>query len=71
MTANIVKAIINLLISFFKGDYSWVAFAAKLAIWPIKVLSPVAKTIPFPVPYLFSVEKNAIFLVSSGLSFVH
>lgn len=30
-----------------------------------------AKTIPFPVPYLFKVEKNAIFFVSRGLSFVH
>ncbi len=46
------------------------ALAAKLAICPIKVLSPVAKTTPFPVPYLFKVEKKAIFLVSKGLSSV-
>ena len=39
------------------------AFAAKFAIWPIKVSSPVNITIPFPVPYLFNVEKNAIFFV--------
>jgi len=37
----------------------------------MNVLSPVAKTTPFPVPYLFSVEKKAMFLVSKGLSFVH
>jgi len=37
----------------------------------MKVLSPVATTIPFPVPYLFRVEKNTIFLVSRGLSLVH
>ena len=48
------------------------ALAARDAIWPINVLSPVNKTIPFPDPYLFKVEKNAIFLDSSGLSlFVH
>ena len=37
----------------------------------MKVLSPVAKTIPVPVPSLFNVEKKAMFLVSRGLSFVH
>ena len=47
------------------------AFAARLAIWPMKVASPVAITTPTPVPYLFSVEKKAIFLVSKGLSLVH
>ncbi len=46
------------------------ALAAKLAIWPIKVLSPVAKTTPLPVPSLFKVEKNAMFLVYKGLSSV-
>ncbi len=70
-TAKIVKRMINLLIYFFNGDSSVLALAAKLAIWPIKVLSPVAKTTPFPVPYLFKVEKKAMFLVSKGLSFVH
>ena len=33
----------------------------------MKVLSPVAKTTPFPVPSLFKVEKNAMFLVYKGL----
>jgi len=37
----------------------------------MKVRSPVANTIPLPVPYLFKVEKNAIFFVYNGLSFVH
>jgi hypothetical protein len=37
----------------------------------MKVLSPVAKTTPFPVPSLFKVEKKAIFFVYNGLSFVH
>lgn len=54
----------------FNGDYSELALAAKLAIWPIKVLSPVAKITPFPVPSLFKVEKKAIFFVYKGLSFV-
>lgn len=71
ITANTVNLIMNLLIYFFNGASSDLAFAAKLAIWPINVLSPVAKTIPLPVPYLFKVEKKAMFLVSSGLSFVH
>ena len=42
-----------------------------MAICPIKVESPVAKTMPFPVPSLFKVEKNAIFFVYSGLSSLH
>lgn len=46
------------------------ALAAKLAICPMKVRSPVAKTTPLPVPSLLRVEKKAIFLVSSGLSLV-
>lgn len=69
--ANNIKAMINLLISFFSGDYSSEALAAKLAICPIKVLSPVAKTTPFPPPSLLRVEKNAIFFVYKGLSSVH
>jgi hypothetical protein len=36
----------------------------------MKVLSPVAKTTPFPDPSLLRVEKKAIFLVSRGLSSV-
>lgn len=47
------------------------AVAAKLAIWPMNVLSPVAKTTPFPVPYLLRVEKKAMFFDSRGLSLVH
>ena len=66
-TAKIVNLIINLLIYCFNGDSSVLAFAAKFAIWPMKVLSPVAKTTPFPVPSLFKVEKNAMFLVYKGL----
>lgn len=71
LTAKIVSLIMNLLIYFFNGDYSVLAIEAKLAIWPMKVLSPVAKTTPFPVPYLLRVEKKAIFLDSRGLSLVH
>jgi hypothetical protein len=37
----------------------------------MNVLSPVAKTTPFPVPSLLRVEKKAIFLVYKGLSLVH
>jgi hypothetical protein len=33
----------------------------------MKVASPVANTNPFPEPYLFKVEKNAMFLVYKGL----
>ncbi len=55
----------------FKGGYYYPALAAKFAIWPIKVLSPVDITTPFPVPYLFKVEKKAMFFVYNGLSLVH
>lgn len=58
---------INLLIYCFRGDSYELALAAKLAIWPMKVASPVANTNPFPEPSLFKVEKNAMFLVSKGL----
>ena len=71
VTAKTVKRIINLDIYCFKGDYSLLALAAKLAIWPINDRSPVAKTTPFPEPSLLRVEKNAIFLLYKGLSFVH
>ena len=71
ITANTVRRIMNLFISLFNGESYVLALAAKLAIWPMNVLSPVAKTTPFPVPSLFNVEKNAIFFVSKGLSFVH
>ncbi len=63
---------INLFIYFAKGESSVSALAAKFAIWPIKVSSPVNITIPFPVPYLFNVEKNAMFFVYNGFYlFVH
>lgn len=70
---NIVSRMINLLIYCWRGVnyYCYPAVAAKLAICPIKVLSPVANTIPLPVPSLLRVEKNAIFFVSRGLSSVH
>ena len=70
---KMVSLMMNLLIYCWRGvssSYS-PALAAKLAIWPMKVRSPVAKTMPFPVPSLFKVEKNAMFLVSKGLSLVH
>lgn len=57
-------------IYLFNGDYYVLALAAKFAIWPMNVLSPVANTTPLPVPYLFNVEKNAMFLVYNGLSSV-
>lgn len=68
-----VSLTIKRLISAWRGvNYScYPAEAARLAICPMKVLSPVAKTSPRPVPSLFRVEKNAIFLVSRGLSLVH
>lgn len=70
-TAKIVSRMINLLISCLRGASSVSAVAARLAIWPIKVRSPVEKTTPFPVPSLFKVEKKAIFLVYKGLSSVN
>lgn len=42
---------------------------ARCAILPITVRSPVAMTTPLAVPSTAFVEKKAIFLVSSGLSF--
>jgi hypothetical protein len=65
-TAKIVNLTMNLLIYCLSGGYSVEALAAKFAICPMKVLSPVANTIPLPVPYLFKVEKKATFFVSSG-----
>jgi hypothetical protein len=50
------------------GDYSALAWDANVAICPINVLSPVNITTPFPEPYLFKVEKKAIFLLYNGLS---
>ena len=70
---KMVSRMMKRLISCWRGVcYSCSpAVAAKLAICPMKVLSPVAKTIPLPVPSLLRVEKNATFLVSSGLLSVH
>jgi len=70
---KMVSRTMNLLIYFCRGvspSYE-AAEEARLAICPMKVRSPVAKTTPFPVPSLLRVEKYAIFLVSRGLSFVH
>lgn len=70
--AKIVIPTINLLIYFERGDSPFLALAAKVAICPINVLSPVYNTSPKPLPSPTSVEKKAIFFVSSGLSlFVH
>ncbi len=66
--ANMVIPKINLEIYFDSGDSYPLAFAARLAMRPIKVLSPVNSTIPLPDPSLHSVEKKAIFFVSSGFS---
>ena len=62
---NIVSRIMKRLIYCCRGVcYSCSpAVAAKLAICPMKVLSPVAKTTPLPVPSLLRVEKKAMFLV--------
>lgn len=70
---KIVRRIIKRLIYYWRGVSSscYPADAARLAICPMKVRSPVAKTIPFPVPSLLRVEKKAMFFVSRGLSFVH
>jgi hypothetical protein len=71
VTAKTVSKIVNRSIYFLSGESYVYAFDAKFAIWPINVLSPVAKTTPLPVPYLLRVEKNAMFFVYNGLSFVH
>ena len=64
--------LINILISFLKGDSPELELAANPAIWPITVFSPVYTTTPLPVPSLQNVPKNAKFLVSNGFSaFVH
>lgn len=58
----IVSLTTNLVIYRLNPDYYVPALAAKLAICPINVLSPAAKTMPLPVPYLFKVEKMQYFL---------
>lgn len=62
---NIVKRTMKRFIYFCNGVYSWRSFAlaAKFAICPMNVLSPVPNTTPIPVPSLTNVEKKAIFLV--------
>ena len=64
MAINLIKW----LISCLNGDSSESDDAAKPAIYPMTVLSPVNMTTPFPVPSLFNVPKKARFLVSRGLS---
>jgi hypothetical protein len=61
MTAHAVKYDTKRLIYLFKGVSSFWEKAVKLAICPIKVLSPVANTTPLPTPYLFNVEKKTMF----------
>ena len=70
---KMVKRTMNLLISFWRGVISCnsLALAAKLAICPMNVRSPVPKTTPIPVPSLAKVEKKAMFFVSKGSSSVH
>jgi hypothetical protein len=70
--AKIVIAKMNRPIYLERGDYSLPALAARFAIRPMKVLSPVKRTMPRPDPSAHVVEKKAMFLDSKGLSlFVH
>ncbi len=57
---------INLSSSILKGVFVPDAVAARLAIWPITVLSPVLITIPLPEPSLQIVPKKARLSVSSA-----
>jgi len=72
ITEKMPSLMMNRLISFCRGvsSSSSPADIARLAICPMKVASPVAKTIPLPLPYLLRVEKKAIFFVYRGLSLV-
>ena len=69
--AKMVSRTINLVIYCFRGASSVLDVAARLAICPMKLRSPVAITTPFPEPSLLSVPKNPRFLVSRGLTLVH
>lgn len=60
--------LINLSNSFLIGVSPASAVSAKFAIYPIIVLSPMLKTIPFPFPLLQRVPKNATFFVSKIFS---
>ncbi len=66
-TAIIPNLDTNLSIYFANGVYYYYDIEANPAICPIKVLSPVNNTTPLPLPYLFNVEKKAIFLDYKGL----
>ena len=65
-TVEIIK--MNLWISILSGVSTASADEAKLAIWPITVLSPVLKQIPIPSPAVHYVPKNPTFFVSKMLS---
>jgi hypothetical protein len=59
---------INLFISTDRGVGADWADDARLAIYPITVESPVLKQIPFPLPFVHVVPKNATFLDSNIFS---
>lgn len=62
----------NLSSSFLKGVLVVSAVAARLAIYPITVLSPMLMIMPKPLPSLQIVPKKARLVVSSAFSlFVH
>ena len=62
----------NLSSSFLKGVVDVLAVAARFAIYPITVSSPILITIPIPFPSLQMVPKNARLSVSSAfLGAVH
>jgi hypothetical protein len=58
-TAIVEINLINLLISRERGVSCVSAVEARLAIYPMTVLSPVLKTIPTPEPLVQEVPKNA------------
>lgn len=69
--AIMVIKITNLSNSILKGDLTASPPAAKSAIYPKTVFSPILTTIPLPLPSLHKVPKKAIFAVSKKLSLVH
>lgn len=58
----------NLSSSILNGDFCPPPEEARSAICPRTVFSPILMTIPFPLPSLQSVPKNARFFVSKGSS---
>ena len=62
--------LMNLSISMANVVFELLADWARLAIFPITVLSPVKITMPTPVPSVQLVPKNAKFSVSNGFSSV-